>query len=158
MFNIFNKNKFEIVSPGKGILKSITDVKDEVFSSKVLGDGFIVEPTAGEVYSPVDGVVEATFPTKHAIGIKCSNGMEILVHIGVDTVKLNGEGFELFASNNQKIKAGQLLLKYNIEEIKSKVPAVDIIVIFSSGEECEIKKAGQAVNIGEKDIVEIKSK
>ncbi len=115
MFNIFNKNKFEIVSPGKGILKSISEVKDEVFSSKALWDGFIVEPTIGEVYLPVDGVVMATFPTKHAIGIKCNNGIEILVHIGVDTVQF-------------------------------------------SGEKCEIKKAGQVVNIGEKDIVEIKSK
>lgn len=158
MFNFFNKPKFEVVSPAKGLLKSITEVNDEVFSSKALGDGFIVEPDSGEVYSPVEGVIEATFPTKHAVGIKCKNGTEVLVHIGVDTVNLNGEGFELFVASGQKVKAGELLVKFDIDTIKNKVPAVDIIVVFSSGEVCEIKKTGQNINKGETGIVEIKTK
>lgn len=157
MFNFLKKAKFEIVSPASGKLKLITEVPDEVFSSKAMGDGFAVEPQKGEVYSPVEGTIEALFPTMHAIGMKCSNGTEILIHVGVNTVELNGEGFESFISKGQKVKAGQLLLKFDIESIKAKVPSTDIIVILTSGESCEVLKGGQVSN-GEKDIVNISVK
>lgn len=158
MFEFLKKTKFEIVSPASGRLKPITEVVDEVFSSKALGDGFAVEPQKDEVYSPVEGTIEAVFPTMHAIGMKCSNGTEILIHVGVNTVELNGEGFESFISKGQKVKAGQLLLKFDIESIKTKVPSTDIIVILTSGESCEVLKNGQMINNGEKDIVNISVK
>lgn len=155
MFNFLKKAKFEIVCPASGKLKLITEVPDEVFSSKAMGDGFAVEPKKGEVYSPVEGTIEAVFPTMHAIGMKCSNGTEILIHVGVNTVELNGEGFESFISKGQKVKAGQLLLKFDIESIKTKVPSTDIIVILTSGESCEVLKNGQIIGVGEKSIVSI---
>lgn len=155
MFNFLKKTKFEIVSPASGKLKLITEVPDEAFSSKAMGDGFAVEPQNGEVYSPADGTIEALFPTMHAIGMKCSNGIEILIHVGVNTVELNGEGFESFISKGQKVKAGQLLLKFDIETIKMKVPSTDIIVILTSGERGEVLKNGQIVGAGEKNIFSI---
>jgi len=156
MFNFFKKSKFKVVSPSKGILRELSEVPDEVFSAKYLGDGFIVEPSNGEVYSPVEGEITMIFPTLHAVGLKCSNGIEVLVHIGVDTVKLEGEGFQAFVVKGQKVKAGELLIKFDLETIKDKVPSMAIIVIFTSGEICEITKSEQLVNNGENDIVNIK--
>ena len=156
MFNFFKKSKFEVVSPAKGTLKDLAQVPDEAFSAKLLGDGFFVEPTNGDVYSPVEGEVAMIFPTLHAVGLKCSNGIEVLVHIGVDTVNLKGEGFQAFVVQGQKVKAGELLIKFDLETIKNKVPSTGIIVIFTSGEICEIIKGEQIVNNGENDIVNIK--
>ena len=155
MLNFLKKQKFVIVSPAKGKLKSIAEVYDEAFSSKALGDGFAVEPENGEVYSPVDGEIKALFPTLHAIGIKSSNETEILLHIGVDTVSLNGEGFEAFVKAGQKVKRGQLLVKFDLEAIKAKVPSTEIMVAFTSGESCEILKNGQTISAGETDIVNV---
>ena len=158
MFNFLKKSKFEVVSPASGILKDLTGVPDETFSSKCLGDGFAIEPSTGEVYSPVEGKITMIFPTLHAMGLKCNNDIEILLHIGVETVTLNGEGFQTFVSIGQKVKAGELLIKFDLETIKSKVPSTDIIVIFTSGETCKLMKDAQKVNNGEVDIVNIKQK
>lgn len=158
MFNFSKKSKFEVVSPSSGILKNLTLVPDETFSSKCLGDGFAIEPSTGEVYSPVEGKITMIFPTLHAVGLKCNNDIEVLLHIGVETVTLNGEGFQVFVSSGQKVKAGELLIKFDLETIKSKVPSTDIIVIFTSGETCELMKESQKVNNGESDIVNIKQK
>lgn len=156
MFNFLKKAKFKIISPAKGKLKDITEVDDEAFSSKSLGHGFAIEPKSGDVYSPMDGVVEMIFPTLHALGIKNSNGTEVLIHIGIDTVGLNGEGFESFVSEGQKVKAGDRLIKFDIESIRSKVPSIDVIVIFTSGESCEIINTGVDVENAEEEIVNIK--
>ncbi|AQS06561.1 MULTISPECIES: PTS sugar transporter subunit IIA [Clostridium] len=155
MFNLFNKTKFKIVSPTEGKLKSITSVIDEVFASKALGDGFAIEPKQGVVYSPIVGVVSMIFPTLHAIGLKANNGAEILIHVGIDTVKLNGKGFKTFVREGQKIKIGDKLLEFDIEEIKDKVPSTDVIVIFTSGEICELVNGDIQVDAGQANIVNI---
>lgn len=153
MFNFFHKEEFKIVSPVDGKLKSITSVADEMFSSKTLGDGFAIEPKQGMVYSPIAGKVSMIFPTSHAIGLKANNGVEILIHIGVDTVKLEGEGFEAFVKEGQKVKIGNKLIKFDIEKIKEKVPSTDVMVIFTTGEKCEIIDSDIQVNAGQEDIV-----
>ncbi len=89
---VSSKDKF--VSPIEGKILPITDVPDEVFSQKMMGDGFAIEPKNGTVVSPVDGVITTVFPTKHAIGITAENGLELLIHFGIDTVNLKGEGLE----------------------------------------------------------------
>ncbi|NRT79906.1 PTS sugar transporter subunit IIA [Clostridium beijerinckii] len=155
MFNLFNKTNFKIVSPTEGKLKSITSVIDEVFASKALGDGFAIEPKEGVVYSPIVGVVSMIFPTLHAIGLKANNGVEVLIHIGIDTVKLNGKGFKTFVREGQKVKIGDKLLEFDIEEIKNKVPSTDVIVIFTSGEICEIVNSDIQVDAGQANIVNI---
>ena len=95
------------------------------------------------------------FPTLHAIGLKTKDGVEILIHIGIDTVKLDGQGFEIFVRQGQKIKIGDMLLKFDIEEMKNKVPSTDIIVIFTNGEICEIINSNIQVNAGQSNIVNI---
>ncbi len=155
MFNLFNKTNFKIVSPTEGKLKSITSVIDEVFASKALGDGFAIEPKEGVVYSPIVGVVSMIFPTLHAIGLKANNRVEVLIHIGIDTVKLNGKGFKTFVREGQKIKIGDKLLEFDIEEIKNKVPSTDVIVIFTNGEICELVNSDIQVDAGQANIVNI---
>ncbi len=158
MFDFLKKTKFKIISPAKGKIKSITEVQDEAFSSKSMGDGFAIEPSKGEVYSPIDGVVEMLFPTLHALGLKSSNGTEILIHIGIETVELDGEGFKAFVSQGQKIKAGDKLIEFDMEFIKTKVPSTDIMVIFTSGESFELIKKDMVVEALEEDIVSINNK
>jgi PTS system, glucose subfamily, IIA component len=143
------------VSPTEGKLKSVTSVIDEVFASKALGDGFAIEPKQGVVYSPIVGVVSMIFPTLHAIGLKANNGAEILIHVGIDTVKLNGKGFKTFVREGQKIKIGDKLLEFDIEEIKDKVPSTDVIVIFTSGEICELVDNDIQVDAGQANIINI---
>jgi glucose-specific phosphotransferase system IIA component len=156
MFKLFKKQKTEIVSPAAGVLNSITEVPDQAFASKMMGDGFIVTPETGDIFSPVDGTVAMIFPTGHALGLRCADGTELLIHIGVDTVALNGEGFEKIVSEGQNVKKGDLIARFDLEGVKAKVPSTDIIIVFTTGEACEVLKAGKRVAAGEAEIVDYK--
>lgn len=103
-----------VSAPVSGRALELSEVKDEVFSSGSMGKGIAVEPEKGEVYAPCDGEIVTFFPTGHAIGIKGDNGAEILIHVGIDTVELNGEGFTPQAKQGDHVKKGQLLLKFDI--------------------------------------------
>lgn len=119
MFSLFKKKKTnQLVAPTTGELISIGDVSDEVFSTKVMGDGFAIKPNSDIIVSPTDGEVTNIFPTKHAISITTDSGLEILLHLGIDTVELNGEPFELSVQQGQKISAGDQLLKMDRAAIK----------------------------------------
>lgn len=130
----FKKKKKEILiqSPLEGEILPLERVPDEVFSQKMLGDGFAVEPTNGTVVSPVDGEIVNVFPTKHAIGIKDTNGKELLIHVGLDTVNLQGEGFTSFVTDGQPVKMGQKLLEVDFAGIKDKVPSIVTIVVLTN--------------------------
>jgi len=106
--NLLKKPTF--VSPVSGIVKKIEDVDDEMFAGKMLGDGFAIAPTSNTIKSPVAGEVAFVFETNHAIGLKTANGLELLIHVGVDTVKLKGEGFTSHVKQQQKVKQGDTLL------------------------------------------------
>ncbi len=108
-----------VYAPMTGKVKELSEVEDEVFSSGMLGNGIAIEPTNGQVNSPVDGIVTTVFPTKHAIGVTSDDGVEILIHIGMDTVELNGEGFESFVKQNERVKKGDLLIRVNLDKIKA---------------------------------------
>lgn len=108
----------EVVSPIKGKVVPLVDVKDATFSSEALGKGIAIEPQEGKVVSPVNGVVTTLFRTKHAIGITSENGIEILIHVGMDTVKLDGEFFTAHISQGDVVKAGDLLVEFDLEKIK----------------------------------------
>jgi PTS system beta-glucosides-specific IIC component len=97
-----NINGAQIVAPIKGQLKSLKMVDDGMFSEEILGQGVAIQPEEGKVVSPVDGVVSALFDSKHAIGITSDDGLEILIHVGIDTVQLNGEGYEYHVEKGQK--------------------------------------------------------
>lgn len=108
-----------VYAPMTGKVKDLSEVEDEVFSSGMLGNSIAIEPTNGQVNSPVDGIVTTVFPTKHAIGVTSDDGVEILIHIGMDTVELNGEGFESFVKQNERVKKGDLLIRVNLDKIKA---------------------------------------
>ena len=112
------KKAIVLYSHLNGAVVPLEEVEDEAFSSKILGEGVAVEPTEGKLYAPCDGKVEMVFDTKHAINIVSDSGCEILLHIGIDTVKLGGECFEAHVSDGQEIKKGDLLISFDIEGIK----------------------------------------
>ncbi len=107
-----------IASPLSGRIIPLSEVDDEAFSSGVLGNGIAVEPSDGRLFAPADGVISNIFETKHAVGITCDNGAELLLHIGIDTVKLNGKYYTSHVTNGQKIKEGDLLISFDIDSIK----------------------------------------
>lgn len=148
----------EIKMPLTGRLMPITEVPDPVFAEKMMGDGFAIEPTDGKVYSPVSGKVTNVFPTKHAATFETETGHEVLIHFGLDTVKLGGEGFESHIEQGQEVKAGDLILTVDLENVKAKVPSVITPIVFPNlkeNEVVEIVKIGD-VEAGAKEAVVIK--
>ena len=125
------ENVHKLYSPFQGVLKPITEAPDEAFASKAMGDGYLVMPEDGIVEAPEDGEVMFVFPSKHAIGLKAADGTEYLLHIGVDTVKLNGEGFTVFVSDGQKIKKGDKLMEFDPVYIREHAVSDACIVIFT---------------------------
>ena len=125
------ENIHKLYSPFQGVLKPITEAPDEAFASKAMGDGYLVMPEDGIVVAPEDGEVMFVFPSKHAIGLKAADGTEYLLHIGVDTVKLNGEGFTVFVSDGQKIKKGEKLMEFDPAYIREHAVSDACIVIFT---------------------------
>lgn len=125
------ENVHKLYSPFQGVLKPITEAPDEAFASKAMGDGYLVMPENGTVVAPEDGKVMFVFPSKHAIGLKAADGTEYLLHIGVDTVKLNGEGFTVFVSDGQKIKKGDKLMEFDPVYIREHAVSDACIVIFT---------------------------
>jgi sugar PTS system EIIA component len=134
--NLFKNKKIEsettILQPLEGEIVPLDVVPDPVFSQKMIGDGFAINPTNGSVVSPVDGEVISVFPTKHAVSIKSNGGREILIHVGLETVGLNGEGFTAFVSDGQSVQKGQKLLEADFQSIKDKVPSIITPVIFTN--------------------------
>lgn len=121
MFGFFKKkNVVELNAPMVGKIVEISNVPDEVFASKMLGDGLAFEPTEGTLYAPCDAEVVQIFPTKHAVGLKTNEGLEILLHIGIDTVQMQGEGFEAFIKEGEKVKKGDKLVSFDLNLVKEK--------------------------------------
>lgn len=118
-------------SPFTGELHPITDAPDEAFAGKMTGDGFFVYPTENMVYAPADGEVTFVFDTKHAIGMTTADGVEYLLHIGIDTVKLNGQGFTVFVEDGQEVKQGDKLMEFDDEFIKQNAPSDACLCIFT---------------------------
>ncbi|MCL7745710.1 glucose PTS transporter subunit IIA [Halalkalibacter alkaliphilus] len=125
----------KIVTPVQGNILPLTDVPDEVFSKKMMGDGFAIEPANGTICTPVNGTIINVFPTKHAIGIKSENGLELLVHVGIDTVTLNGKGFETFVQEGQKVKAGQKIVEVDLDYILEHATSIVTPIIFTNLQE-----------------------
>jgi glucose PTS system EIICBA or EIICB component len=145
------------VSPIKGEIKPITEVPDQVFSGKMMGDGFAIVPTEGTIVSPVNGKVINLFPTKHALGLLSDSGREILIHVGIDTVKLKGEGFEALVTEGDRVDAGQPLLNVDLDYIKGNAPSIMTPIVFTNlaqGESVRIKSSG-IVNLKEENVIEI---
>jgi len=137
----------EVETVADGQVIDLADVKDPVFSQKMMGDGFAVEPENGKIYSPVAGTVTSVFPSKHAIGLVTDNGLEVLVHIGLETVSLEGKPFEVHVSEGQKVAAGDLLVTADLEAIKEAGRETSTIVVFTNAtaiKSVTVEKLGQA--------------
>lgn len=122
----------DVASVAEGDVIAITDVKDPVFSQKMMGDGYAVEPENGNIYAPVSGLITSVFPTKHAVGLLTDEGLEVLVHVGLDTVALNGAPFSAKVTDGQRVQAGDLLLVADLEAIKSAERETTTVVAFTN--------------------------
>lgn len=134
-------NIITIASPLSGLVRKLEEAPDEVFSQRMLGDGVIIEPTDGTVYAPEDGTVTMIFDSKHAVGFKTDSGIELLIHVGIDTVKLNGEGFQIVAKEGQHLKKGDVIMNFDMEKIRATAKAMTTPVI------CTELKEGQKVTV-----------
>ena len=135
-------------APIDGRLIELIHVPDAVFAGKIMGDGFAIEPVNGEVVSPVDGTVTSFMAdTRHAVGITSTEGLEILIHIGIDTVQLAGEGFVGLVVQDDPVTAGQPLLKVDLAKIRDKVPSLVSPVVFTN------LPTGSTVNVEEGRLV-----
>lgn len=127
--------QLEIASPIKGTVLKLEKMKDDAFASGVLGKGAAIIPEEGKVYAPADGVITALFPTLHAIGMQADNGLELLIHIGLDTVQLNGEGFRAMVKQGDRVKKGQLLVTFDKEFIESKGFCLETPVLVTNSDD-----------------------
>jgi len=125
-------NTIVLSSPITGMSKDLSETPDEVFAGKMMGDGAVVIPTNGNVVAPADAEIAFVFPSKHAIGLKTTDGLELLIHIGIDTVKLEGKGFETFVKDGDKVKRGDKLLNFDLEFIKNNAPSIASPVICTA--------------------------
>lgn len=131
---IFKGLNQEFVAPANGQLIPIDQVQDEVFSQKMMGEGFAVVPENGEIASPITGTVVSVFPTKHAIGLKTTDGIEVLLHMGLDTVDLEGAPFEMKVHEGEKIKAGKIVADVDLAKIQAADKLTTMVVVFTNGD------------------------
>lgn len=142
------KKETKLFAYTSGEIIPLESVKDEMFSAGLMGPGIAVESSDGKFYSPVDGKISMLFPTNHALGIKMASGLELLLHIGIDTVELKGEGFKSYVKTGEMVSKGDLLIEANLALIKSKgYPSESILCICEPKEidiEFTLKKTVQA--------------
>lgn len=151
MFSFFKKERHEIVSPVKGICIRIEEVSDPVFSTKMMGDGFAIKPSGDTVVSPINGEIVLIPASKHAVGLKTKDGIEVLVHIGLDTVNLSGEGFTVLKQQGSKVKAGEELIHFDASMMEERGIDTVTMVVFTSGynKEINLNCYGKEVEAGE---------
>ncbi|MBM7647898.1 PTS system glucose-specific IIA component [Bacillus ectoiniformans] len=144
----------ELSSPLTGKVIALEEVPDPVFSQKMMGDGLAIEPTEGKVVSPVDGEIMQLFPTKHAVGIKAENGAEILIHIGLETVNMKGEGFEAHIAQGDQVKKGDTLVTFDLALVGEKASSTVTPIIITNGDDMEsVNKSGSGAVTAAQDVV-----
>ena len=154
LFDIFKKKEKTVVtiySPMNGKVIELKEVPDEAFAQKMVGDGCAIEPDKGIICSPIDGQLMNIFPTNHAIIFETIDGLEMIVHFGIDTVKLDGKGFQKLREPGP-IKIGDEIVKYNLDDIKDGVPSTRSPIIINNMEKVdkiEVLSLGKIVKIGE---------
>ena len=145
LFNFKKKKEKVFVSPMDGNIMNLDSVPDQVFSERLMGDGFAIELKEGTVVAPISGEITVAFPTKHAYGIKSNDGVELLIHLGIDTVELNGKGFNPCVEVGSIVKQGDTLVTVDLEYIKSQDKSLISPILFVSGEKIELLKINQNV-------------
>lgn len=143
----------EVYSVADGQVVALEQVKDPVFAQKMMGDGFAVEPANGNIVSPVSGTVSSIFPTKHALGIVTAAGLEVLVHIGLDTVSLEGKPFTVHVAEGQKVAAGDLLVTADLDAIRAAGRETSTVVVFTNGDAIKSVKLEKTGSLAAKTAV-----
>lgn len=143
----------EVYSVADGQVVALEQVKDPVFAQKMMGDGFAVEPANGNIVSPVSGTVSSIFPTKHALGIVTESGLEVLVHIGLDTVSLEGKPFTVHVAEGQKVAAGDLLVTADLDAIRAAGRETSTVVVFTNGDAIKSVKLEKTGSLAAKTAV-----
>lgn len=145
MFSLFKKNEEYLAAPFAGEVIELKNVPDEAFAQKMLGDGFAITPVENTVKAPCAGEIVQMFSTGHAVGIKSKKGLEVLVHIGIDTVELDGEGFTKLVENGDQVELGTPLIEIDLDYLKENAPSIVTPVIITNIEKVknfEIEKDG----------------
>ncbi len=150
----------QLIAPVSGKMLTIEEVPDPVFSQKMMGDGVAFEPQEGKIVAPADGEIIQVFPTKHAIGIKAVNGAEILIHIGLETVGMKGEGFTVHVSEGKKVKQGDVLVTVDLNLVKEKASSIITPMIITNLNDMQsIEKSSlSSVIAGEQAVMTIEAK
>lgn len=154
------ENKLDTVAenfqaPITGITKKLSDIEDKGFASGAMGEGFAIEMQDGKVVAPFSGEVMVCFPTGHAYGLKSNDGKEILIHIGMDTVELDGKGFDVKVQAGQKIKQGDVLVNVDIDYVKSQGKSLVTPIVFTDGHKVELLQENVAVKAGDENIIKL---
>ena len=143
----------KITSPLKGEFIKLENLGDPAFSQGMLGEGAGVLPSEGKVYSPFDGVVNTIFPTKHAIALTSDDGVKMIIHIGIDTVNMKGKGFKSKLDNGDKVKAGQLLMEFDIKKIQKAGYSIETPVIVTNMKDFAGLKISEKAELDTSDII-----
>ncbi|CAM2805403.1 PTS glucose transporter subunit IIA [Glaesserella parasuis] len=144
----------KIYAPLSGEIVNIKDVPDVVFSEKIVGDGIAIRPTGDTIVAPVNGTIGKIFETNHAFSIESEDGVELFVHFGIDTVELKGEGFTRLAEENQEVKVGDPIIKFDLELLQSKAKSVLTPVVISNMDEVtNLQKLSGEVVAGESTVL-----
>lgn len=145
----------KFIIPAHSRVIDLDQVPDAMFKQRLMGDGFALELIDGEIVAPMDGVITALFPTGHAIGMLLEGNIEILIHIGIDTIKLKNKPIDIFVSANEKVKQGQLLVRVDLNKFKEgNIPPI-VPIIFTRTTLFVVKRGVNEVQLGEEDIIEI---
>lgn len=147
---VSNEHLGSIISPASGKIIDLSQVNDEMFASKALGDGFAIELSDDKIVAPFNGKVITAFPSGHAFGILDDLGHEVLIHIGIDTVNLNGDGFDVKVKQGDQVKQGEVLVEVDLNKLKAANIDSTTMIIFTSGEKVTLKKTNQEIAIGAK--------
>lgn len=149
-----------VMAPLTGTVRQLKEVPDPVFAEKMMGEGIAIEPSDGIVVAPFDGEIIQLFPTKHAIGIKSESGLEILIHVGLETVALDGEGFEAFIKQGDQVKMGDKLVAFEMDVIKEKASSTITPIIMTNGDEIASfdMTTDSTVVAGESKLIEVHMK
>jgi sugar PTS system EIIA component len=152
-----NVKSLQLVSPVTGKSVPLESVQDPVFAEKMMGDGMAFDPSEGKVVSPVEGEIIQVFPTKHAIGIRAINGAEILIHIGLETVSMKGEGFTSHVEQGNSVKPGDTLVTFDLDLIREKAKSTVTPVIITNGDSVKSlrKLTGGTVEHGTTPIMDL---
>ncbi len=143
----------KFIIPAHSRIIDLDQVPDEMFKQRLMGDGFALELIEGDIIAPMDGVITALFPTGHAIGMLLDGNIEILIHIGIDTIKLKNKPIESFVSVNERVKQGQLLVRVDLNKFKEgNIPPI-VPIIFTRNTLFSVKRNANEVQCGEENII-----